>query len=139
MINNRNIKGILFASLIALITGIVGTRIFDGYHTKNAISEISTASLKSSNVSSLLDFEKLILDYANDRVPKEYTLINITDIATPLYNNADTRNLAYLMEKASGIIEDNGDLKAFLSKDFSEALYRYSTDTNLDLNVLFPS
>jgi hypothetical protein len=65
----------------------------------------------------------MIVDYANGDLSNDFVQIRINKIVDPLYTNQDTKELAFLMEKASGIIEEGttDDLKAFTSNDFSAA------------------
>ncbi|WP_339801798.1 hypothetical protein MKY19_07745 [Paenibacillus sp. FSL R5-0744] len=69
----------------------------------------------------ILKFRKMIVDYANSDLLKDFVQMRINKIVDPLYTNQDTKEFAIFNGKASGTIEEGttDDLKAFTSSDFS--------------------
>lgn len=136
----KHTKNIVIASMVALIVGAVTQGIVDQYWFKKTMKLQEAMLTTTLNNYHILKFRELIVDYSNGDLSKDYVQIRINKIADPLYSNQDTKELALLMEKASGIIEDGTtyDLKAFTSNDFSAALASYAEKSNTDLKQLFP-
>ncbi|MDH6373805.1 hypothetical protein M2444_005648 [Paenibacillus sp. PastF-3] len=137
---NKHTKNIIITSVVTLIVVAVTQSVVDQHYFKKTMKLQNAMFTTTLNNYHILEFREMIVDYANGDLSKEYVQIRINKIVDPLYSDQDTKELAFLMEKASGIIEDGTteDLKAFTSNDFSAALASYAEKSNIDLKKLFP-
>ncbi|WP_449603062.1 hypothetical protein [Paenibacillus sp. Marseille-Q9583] len=124
-------------SFVALIVGALTQCILDQYWFKKTMKLQKAMFTTKLNNYHILKFRKMIVDYANSDLSKDFVQMRINKIVDPLYTNQDTKELAIFNGKASGTIEEGtiDDLKAFTSNDFSAAIASYAEKSKTDIET----